>query len=101
MACTVFFSGVYISNLLSREWGKDPSKINIDEAAGLIIALIGLPKTYSIWIAAFFLFRIIDIFKPPPIKLLEFLPGGWGIMADDVAAGIYTNILCWIIIWIL
>lgn len=101
MACVVFFSGVYVSNLLIPEWGNDPAKINIDEAAGLIIALTGLPKVYSIWIAAFFLFRIIDIFKPPPIKLLEFLPGGWGIMTDDVAAGIYTNILCWIIIWIL
>ena len=101
LAVVIFFTGAHVAHALVGEWGKDPSKINIDEAVGIIIALIGLPKDMGLWIAAFFLFRIIDIFKPLPIKIFEYLPGGWGIMSDDVVAGIYTNICCWLIIWLL
>ncbi len=69
---------------------SDPSEVVIDELAGQWFALIALPHTIGYGIAAFVLFRIFDIFKPPPIKQLERLPGGWGVMLDDVAAGVMT-----------
>ena len=80
---------------------KDPGCIVIDEIAGLVVTLIGLPFNWFTVIAGFLLFRIFDILKPFPIRLLEKnLSGGAGIVMDDVAAGIYSNlvlrlILCW------
>ncbi len=66
---------------------KDPRPIVIDEIVGQGVALISIPAQWP-WLAgAFFLFRLFDVFKPWPIRKLEQLPGGWGIMADDVAAG--------------
>jgi len=97
----VLIAGIKSAGALEKEWGNDPGKINIDEFAGMLIGLIGLPKIWWLWLTAFLLFRAFDIFKPPPVKTLEYLPGGLGVMADDVAAGIYTNICCWIILWIL
>ncbi len=87
----VFFIGVITSNVVIETTGKsDPSEVVIDELAGQWFALIALPHTIGYGIAAFVLFRIFDIFKPPPIKQLERLPGGWGVMLDDVAAGVMT-----------
>ncbi|HEV8538491.1 MAG TPA: phosphatidylglycerophosphatase A [Bacteroidota bacterium] len=70
----------------------DPSIIVIDEIVGMWVSLFLLPK--SIWIicTAFCLFRAYDIMKPPPARQLEKIPDGWGIMLDDVAAGIYANL---------
>jgi phosphatidylglycerophosphatase A len=67
---------------------KDPSRIVIDETCGQLIALFLVTPSWRELFLAFFLFRIFDIIKPYPIKKLEALPDGWGIMADDVAAGI-------------
>ncbi len=90
----VIFVGVVTSNAVIQTSGnRDPSEVVIDEVAGQWIALIALPHTLGYGIAAFGLFRILDIFKPPPIKQLERLPGGWGVMLDDVAAGIVTCIV--------
>ncbi|MCP4726285.1 MAG: phosphatidylglycerophosphatase A [bacterium] len=93
--------GVISSNHLEKHLEKDSSIITIDEIAGMAIALIMLPKSVFIWLAAFVLFRLFDIFKPPPIKSLEFLPGGFGVMGDDIAAGIYANLCCQIIVWLI
>jgi len=71
---------------------KDPGIIVIDEVVGVMISLIGLPLTWPIAIIGFFLFRAFDMFKIYPINRFEALPGGWGIMLDDVMAGLYTNI---------
>jgi phosphatidylglycerophosphatase A len=72
----------------------DPNFIVIDEFGGYMVSLLFLPLTWDNLIAAFILFRIFDIIKPPPIKTIEIrLKGGLGIMADDVMAGVYTNIL--------
>ena len=70
---------------------KDSKKNVIDELPGYLIALIGQPTTWQIVMAAFFIERIIDILKVPPANWIEKrLPGGWGVVLDDVIAGIYT-----------
>lgn len=73
---------------------KDPGCIVIDEIAGMTVALLGVPLSIGTGAAGFLLFRCFDILKPPPIRLLERrLTGGWGIVMDDVAAGIIVNIV--------
>ena len=93
--------GAISANVVEKIWGRDPGKINIDEIAGMVIALAGLPKTIWLWLTAFIIFRLLDIFKPFPIRSTERLPGGIGIMADDIMAGIYTNLICWFLVWII
>ena len=73
--------------------GKDSSEIIIDEFTGMLISLYLLPATMGYVVSAFLLFRFFDIVKPRPIKQLESLDGGMGIMADDIMAGIYTNLI--------
>lgn len=85
----LFFAGSAASTAYSRELGqKDPGRIVIDEACGQLIALCRVPGDWSSLAVSFFLFRALDILKPFPIRRLERLPRGWGIMADDVAAGL-------------
>jgi phosphatidylglycerophosphatase A len=72
----------------------DPSIVVIDEIVGMWISLLFLPKSMWVIVAAFVLFRIFDIVKPPPARQLERIPNGWGIMLDDVLAGVYANICC-------
>ncbi len=72
---------------------KDPPAVVIDEVAGMMIGLALLPAGWKLYLAGFLLFRILDIFKPWPIGRLERLPGGVGIMADDLLAGLLTNLL--------
>jgi phosphatidylglycerophosphatase A len=69
---------------------KDPQFIVIDEVAGQLIALIAAPLTWKCVLTAFILFRGFDILKPPPLKGLERLPDGSGIVMDDVGAGLYA-----------
>lgn len=87
-----YLLGVYCSNKLETVWGKDPSRIVIDEIVGMWISLLALPSGWLYMLAAFILFRFFDIYKPLYIKRMEKLKGGWGIMMDDVLAGIYTNV---------
>lgn len=70
----------------------DPSIVVIDEIIGMWIALLFVPKTGVAIVIAFFVFRAFDIVKPPPAQQLERIPNGWGIMLDDVVAGIYANL---------
>ncbi len=72
---------------------KDPGIVVIDEVAGILLSLAFLPLTPAVMIGGFFLFRAFDMFKIYPINKLEGLPGGWGIMLDDLMAGFYTNII--------
>jgi phosphatidylglycerophosphatase A len=69
---------------------KDPSFVVIDEVAGQLVALIAIPLAWKTFLAGFILFRVFDIVKPPPVRQLERLPEGAGIVLDDVAAGIYA-----------
>lgn len=69
----------------------DPSFVVVDEVAGQWITLIAVDPTQPWqWLAALVLFRIFDILKPPPLRRLERLPHGWGVVADDLAAGLYA-----------
>jgi len=86
--------GVPISSKAAKFWGKDPSKVVIDEVAGCMVAVLFLPKTPVLWAIAFLVFRAYDILKLPPAKTAEErLPEGWGIMTDDLVAGIYAFVL--------
>jgi phosphatidylglycerophosphatase A len=69
--------------------GKDPQFVVIDEVAGQLITLIAAPVTWQSLLLGFILFRVFDIVKPPPVRQLERLPEGVGIVVDDVGAGLY------------
>ncbi|MBQ7593099.1 MAG: phosphatidylglycerophosphatase A [Synergistaceae bacterium] len=84
--------GVYVTDKSEKFFGtKDPSFLNIDEVPGMWLSIYLLPKSFII--PGFFLFRLIDILKPWPVSAMEKLPGGWGIMADDILGGIFANII--------
>lgn len=72
---------------------KDPQIVVIDEVAGQIVALIAAPLSWKTLLVGFILFRMFDILKPPPVRQLEKLPEGTGIMVDDLAAGLYALIV--------
>jgi len=83
--------GVPAATIAARESGReDPGFVVIDEVAGQWIALLGSPPNWRHALIALVLFRIFDITKPFPARQLERLPGGWGIVFDDVAAGLYA-----------
>jgi len=86
--------GIPAATRVARAAGsKDPQFVVIDEVAGQLIALIAVPITWKCLLAGFILFRGFDIVKPPPVRSLERLPGGSGIVFDDVGAGLYA-LLC-------
>jgi phosphatidylglycerophosphatase A len=86
--------GIPAATIVARESGReDPGHVVIDEVAGQLIALIAIPADWRHAVISLLLFRIFDIFKPPPIRQLERLPGGTGIMLDDVAAGLFALLL--------
>jgi phosphatidylglycerophosphatase A len=78
----------------------DPSIIVIDEIVGMWITLLFLPKTVPVMIIGFLAFRFFDIVKPQPARSLERVPGGWGIMLDDLVAGVYANVSTWVGWWL-
>lgn len=83
--------GIWASAIEADTCGrKDPGHIVIDEVAGQWITIAGATHmNWKSWLAAFVLFRLFDIWKPAPVRQLEHLPGGVGVMADDVMAGVY------------
>jgi len=91
----LFSVGVISSKKMALDMDEnDPSEVVIDEATGMGIALFMLPHSITMYIIAFILFRIFDIFKPSFIYRIQNLPGGWGIMIDDVLAGIFVWLIC-------
>ena len=96
VAATVLVSlaGIAAGTRVARDSGiEDPGIVVIDEVAGMWVSLLFLPLTPVTAVAGFLLFRVLDVVKPAPARQLEHLPGGWGIMCDDLMAGIYANVL--------
>lgn len=93
-AIVVTLIGIPAATIVARESGReDPGHVVIDEVAGQLIALIAIPADWQHAALSLLLFRLFDILKPPPIRQLERLPEGTGIMLDDVAAGILALIV--------
>jgi len=93
-ALLVTLAGIPASTIVARESGrKDPGMVVVDEVAGQLIALIAVAPDWRHAVISLMLFRLFDILKPPPVRQLERLPEGTGIMMDDVAAGLLA-LLC-------
>jgi phosphatidylglycerophosphatase A len=91
LALLVTLIGIPAATEVARASGvKDPQFVVIDEVAGQLIALVAVPLRWKTFLLSFILFRVFDIVKPPPVRQLERLPEGTGIVLDDVAAGIYA-----------
>ena len=90
-----FWLGVWSAGKAEAFFGRvDPGQVVIDEVVGQIIAFIATPRAAWWWlIAGFVVFRVFDVIKPFPARQAERFPGGWGIMLDDVVAGLYTLIV--------
>ena len=87
--------GVSVGVVLERDGGpKDPSHVVCDEVAGQWIALVSVAYAgrWELMLAAFVLFRLFDVWKPPPASFFDRRPGPWNVMLDDVAAGVYANV---------
>ncbi len=96
----IFFLGVLLAWKAERSWSLDDRRITIDEMAGMWLSVVWLPVTIPVLVGAFFLFRFFDILKPLGIGRMQKLPHGWGVMMDDILAGIYVNIIIRIFLWI-
>lgn len=89
----IIVAGVYCSGKIITEKEKDPTHVVIDEIAGMSLTLLFIPSSYQNIFAGFILFRFFDILKPLGIKKMENMRRGWGIMFDDILAGVYSNIV--------
>jgi phosphatidylglycerophosphatase A len=95
-----YFLGVYACKKLEKEWGHDPSKVVIDETLGYWISILFLPINFYILFAGFILFRFFDILKPLGIRKLDNLKSSHSVMLDDVLAGIYSNFVLQICVYL-
>jgi phosphatidylglycerophosphatase A len=117
MVETALAAGVLVASWLSVHWGdwaiarfgrKDPKEFVLDEFAGQWVALVAMPLALdagaapvaAVLFGQFFLFRVFDVWKPPPARQLERLPGGLGILLDDLFAGLYANIVGQLFWWL-
>lgn len=90
--------GIWSGNIVERDWGKDSYKVVIDEVAGMFISVLFIPPDWVWLLTGFVLFRFFDIAKPLYIRRMEIFKGGWGVMLDDILAGIYANIVLQLIL---
>lgn len=105
--CIVVFTLASIApiNRLEKVWGEDPSRVVVDEMVGVWICLLLVPRDAALFstrywvyvIAAFALFRLFDIWKPLGVRKMESIGGGWGVMMDDILAGVYGAIVMLVI----
>src|SRR5947209_17416208 len=94
LALFVTLIGIPAATQVARAFAlKDPQFVVIDEVAGQLIALIAVPLAWKTFLAGLVLFRVFDILKPPPIRQLERLPEGTGIVVDDLGAGLYALVM--------
>ena len=101
LAALLFGPAVWAAGVVARASGiEDPGFVVVDEVIGQWIAMAGArPLNWKSCLAAFLLFRLFDIWKPAPVRQLEALPGGWGINADDVMAGVYAALVLFVAGW--
>ncbi len=100
LTISIVLIGIWVSGKAEYIFNrKDSQKIVIDEIAGILISLFMLPNGFWIMLSGFIIFRIIDISKP--FYVLERLPRGFGVMMDDVAAGIVTNMILRIFLFLI
>ena len=98
----LFAIGVWSGSEAEHHFGHiDPGPVVLDEVVGMLITLALLPV--NVWgaLAGFFVFRVLDVFKPWPAGRLEHLPGGLGVMADDAMAAIYGNLIVQALLWLM
>lgn len=89
----LFMAGIPLCTAAATRLGKkDPGSVVWDEIVSMGVTFLWIPLSPLTLVAGFALHRLFDITKPPPVKLLERWPGGLGIMADDIMAGIYANL---------
>jgi phosphatidylglycerophosphatase A len=87
-------AGVWASMRVERMLGaKDPGVVVIDEVAGMMVSVLLMPRSLAVLASAFVLFRVFDVWKPFPAHQSQALPGGWGVVADDLIAGGYALVL--------
>jgi phosphatidylglycerophosphatase A len=99
MAVVLFFPGVWSAGVIEKREGKeDPGKVVVDEVIGQWITLAGaVTLNWKTFLLAFLVFRLLDIWKPPPARQSEHLPGGWGIVTDDVISGVYSALAIFVL----
>ena len=98
----VIGGGVWAAGQVERQVGKeDPGIVVIDEVAGMLVTLLWIPLTWWTALLGFFAFRVFDIIKPFPARRAEQLHGGWGIIADDVFAGVYAYLVVRLALWVM
>ncbi len=88
-----FLLGIPLCTRMETRYGHDPAQATFDEFVGQWVALLFLPRTLPFYLAAFIIFRALDVWKPFPARVSQNLPGGLGIMIDDLIVGIYTCLL--------
>lgn len=93
----LYFIGVWSASVVEQNWGKDSSRVVIDEVMGMCVSLFLVPFCIKYILIGLILFRFFDITKPLYIRNSEMLPSGWGVMTDDLLAGIFSNLILQII----
>ena len=102
MVVIVCAIGIAVSTKTARDWGvHDHPAIVCDEIAGFLVTMFMAPAGWIYVLYGFALFRLFDIAKPFPLRRLERLPGGWGIMADDLGAGVYAAAILHATVWLM
>jgi len=97
----LFIAGLWAATVMEGMYGEDPSQVTVDELVGQWISLALLPQEPFVLLLGFALFRFFDIVKPEPVDSAQRLPGGWGVMVDDILAGVYANLSVRLILFVL
>jgi phosphatidylglycerophosphatase A len=95
----VLVIGIWSAGKVEAGWGEDSYRVVIDEVAGMCITLLFVPVKWPYVVIGLVLFRFFDIVKPLYIRKMELLDGGWGVMMDDVLAGVYANLILQVIVF--